>query len=124
MLERVYDASAFNVAVQDGVDAGQSVPHVHAHVIPRRRGDLDAAGGNDAIYGMLEGEEGNVGKHLSEAENNEGRKRLGGEDGRRGRFPAVDADERRPRSQEEMREEAEWLAREMEKEAGLPGRTE
>ncbi|KAI5287275.1 hypothetical protein KEM52_001675, partial [Ascosphaera acerosa] len=63
MIERVYRASSLNIAIQDGVDAGQSVPHVHAHVIPRQRGDLDDRGGSDAIYGMMNGAEGNIGRH-------------------------------------------------------------
>ena len=36
ILKLVYGAKGFNVAIQDGKDAGQSVPHVHVHVIPRR----------------------------------------------------------------------------------------
>lgn len=31
----------FNVGVNDGEAAGQSVPHVHVHLIPRRRGDVE-----------------------------------------------------------------------------------
>lgn len=106
-VERVFNASALNIAIQDGVDAGQSVPHVHAHIIPRQKDDLAEAGGTDAIYRMMESEEGDVGEHLREkAAQTNGEKR--------GRFPAVDADEsRKPRSEEEMREEAEWLAKEM-----------
>ncbi|KAK1139636.1 Dinucleoside triphosphate hydrolase [Aspergillus melleus] len=61
MIERVYGASSLNIAVQDGVDAGQSVPHVHTHVIPRKRADLDHKGGTDAVYDMLDGEEGDNG---------------------------------------------------------------
>ena len=107
-LKRVYGASALNVAVQDGAAAGQSVPHVHAHVIPRHEGDMDDRGGGDKIYEMLEGEEGDVGKAQREDE----RDREGG----RRKTVTPDAD-RKPRSAEVMREEAEWLAREMEKDA-------
>ena len=32
---QVYKASSLNIAVQDGEDAGQSVAHVHVHIIPR-----------------------------------------------------------------------------------------
>jgi len=36
----------FNIGVNDGVAAGQTVPHVHVHVIPRYRGDVaDPRGG-------------------------------------------------------------------------------
>jgi bis(5'-adenosyl)-triphosphatase len=42
---------SFNVAVQDGVAAGQSVPHVHVHILPRTTGDYER---NDDIYQDLE----------------------------------------------------------------------
>ena len=92
-LGRVYKASAFNVAMQDGKAAGQTVPHVHCHIIPRRDGDMDSRGGGDKLYEMLEGEEGNV--HAAQT-----------------RFK-TDA-ERKDRTHDEMRAEAEMLAREME----------
>lgn len=50
-LKRQYNCDAFNVAVQDGVGAGQSVPHVHVHILPRYRGDWER---NDDIYDQLE----------------------------------------------------------------------
>ncbi|KAF2012971.1 HIT-like protein [Aaosphaeria arxii CBS 175.79] len=103
-IERVFSASALNIAVQDGADAGQSVPHVHAHVIPRRRDDLKEMGGTDAVYDLLQGEEGDLGRQFEE---------------RGGRFPKVDDKSRRARSEEEMRVEAEWLAGEMEKDRGV-----
>ena len=31
--------TGFNFGVNDGVDAGQSIPHCHFHLIPRRSGD-------------------------------------------------------------------------------------
>lgn len=43
---------ASNVAVQDGREAGQSVPHVHVHVLPRKEGDFES---NDDVYEELEG---------------------------------------------------------------------
>lgn len=37
---------AFNVGINDRLAAGQTVPHVHVHLIPRRRGDVvDPRGG-------------------------------------------------------------------------------
>lgn len=51
VLKQRYECDAFNVAVQDGASAGQSVPHVHAHILPRYGGDLER---NDDIYDQLE----------------------------------------------------------------------
>lgn len=103
MVERVYNASSLNVAIQDGPDAGQSVPHVHTHIIPRRDADLDDRGGGDAIYGMLEGEEGDIGDQMKQRGS------------ARPKFPAVDNDKWEPRSAQEMLKEARWLAMEMAK---------
>lgn len=101
-VQRVYHASALNIAIQDGEAAGQSVPHLHAHVIPRHAADLDHKGGSDAIYEMMDSDEGDVGAHLRE----------------RQRFPAPDVGgERKARGTEEMEREARWLAEEVEKDA-------
>ena len=35
------DISAFNIGVNAGVDAGQSIMHCHVHLIPRRKGDIE-----------------------------------------------------------------------------------
>lgn len=119
-LKRIYSASALNIAIQDGPAAGQSVPHVHAHIIPRKYHDLDAQGGGDALYGLLEGPEGDVGGHLFEAEvERRVQERLNGEKGKKektyNRFPVQEDENRKPRTMEEMIEEAEMLAREMKK---------
>jgi bis(5'-adenosyl)-triphosphatase len=45
------DQTAFNVAVQDGRAAGQSVAHCHVHILPRREGDFTR---NDEVYSALE----------------------------------------------------------------------
>ena len=40
------DISAFNIGVNIGRDAGQSIMHCHIHLIPRRKGDVkDPRGG-------------------------------------------------------------------------------
>ena len=101
VIERVYQASSLNIAIQDGIDAGQSVPHVHTHIIPRKASDLDDRGGSDAIYGMLDGEEGNIGKHQHDWIQI------------RPKFPVVDDKIRGARSEDEMAQEALSLARQM-----------
>lgn len=44
-------AVSFNIGVQDGKSAGQSVPHVHVHILPRADGDFER---NDDVYDELE----------------------------------------------------------------------
>jgi diadenosine tetraphosphate (Ap4A) HIT family hydrolase len=46
LLAEQHKPDGFNVGVNDGKAAGQTVPHAHIHVIPRRNGDVpDARGG-------------------------------------------------------------------------------
>jgi diadenosine tetraphosphate (Ap4A) HIT family hydrolase len=33
--------TAFNIGINDGKDAGQSIHHLHVHLIPRRKGDIE-----------------------------------------------------------------------------------
>jgi len=41
-----YGVTDFNIGINDGLAAGQTVPHAHIHVIPRRHGDVpDPKGG-------------------------------------------------------------------------------
>eukprot|EP00924_Labyrinthula_sp_SR-Ha-C_P001610 maker-scaffold_18-snap-gene-3.4-mRNA-1 protein AED:0.05 eAED:0.05 QI:0/0/0/1/1/1/2/0/269 len=40
-VEELANCDSSNVAVQDGVNSGQSVPHVHVHILPRRKGDFE-----------------------------------------------------------------------------------
>ncbi|XP_060659338.1 nitrilase and fragile histidine triad fusion protein NitFhit [Drosophila nasuta] len=51
LLEQIYGTTSATVTVQDGAQAGQTVPHVHFHVMPRRTGDF---GHNDQIYVKLD----------------------------------------------------------------------
>jgi bis(5'-adenosyl)-triphosphatase len=46
-LEAHFHASALTLAIQDGSAAGQTVPHVHIHLLPRRAGDFER---NDEVY--------------------------------------------------------------------------
>jgi diadenosine tetraphosphate (Ap4A) HIT family hydrolase len=46
LLIEQYNPDGFNVGVNEGLAAGQTVPHAHIHVIPRRHGDVaDPRGG-------------------------------------------------------------------------------
>ena len=46
LLADKYRPDAFNIGVNDGAAAGQTVRHAHIHVIPRRNGDaVDPRGG-------------------------------------------------------------------------------
>lgn len=47
MLEEYYKTTSATVTVQDGEFAGQTVSHVHCHVMPRKQGDFEH---NDEIY--------------------------------------------------------------------------
>jgi len=38
-VERAVDADAMTVAINDGEAAGQEIPHVHGHLVPRFEGD-------------------------------------------------------------------------------------
>jgi bis(5'-adenosyl)-triphosphatase len=54
VLKNAYPkTTAFNIAVQDGKDAGQSVQHVHVHILPRHSKD-DFEERNDDVYDKLE----------------------------------------------------------------------
>ena len=44
LLTRAFAADGFDWTIQDGRSAGQSVPHLHLHIIPRRMGDLPEPG--------------------------------------------------------------------------------
>ncbi|GLD92024.1 hypothetical protein PINS_up000557 [Pythium insidiosum] len=50
-VQRHYQATALTFAIQDGRDAGQTVPHVHIHVLPRRTDDFAR---NDDVYTEIE----------------------------------------------------------------------
>ncbi|MEX1013730.1 MAG: HIT domain-containing protein [Candidatus Paceibacterota bacterium] len=38
-LKETFDAEGFNFAWNDGKNCGQSVPHFHLHIVPRKEGD-------------------------------------------------------------------------------------
>ncbi|KAL1879832.1 Dinucleoside triphosphate hydrolase [Diaporthe australafricana] len=99
---------SFNIAVQDGPEAGQTVAHVHVHIIPRVRGvsskPEDTAG--DELYERMAREEGNVGgalwdRRAAEERGGPGRPVPGGS------FDRIEDSQRQARSMEEMVAEAE-----------------
>jgi bis(5'-adenosyl)-triphosphatase len=89
-------SGSFTVAVQDGPDSGQTVPHLHVHVIPRRKGDVGDS--PDAIYTEMSSEDGNIGGALWDRERRPAPA---------GRMPRIEDAARSPRTQQQMEEEAE-----------------
>ncbi|KAF3334861.1 Bis(5'-adenosyl)-triphosphatase [Carex littledalei] len=53
-LEKYHNATSLTLNIQDGPEAGQSVAHVHIHVVPRKVGDFER---NDDIYDALDEKE-------------------------------------------------------------------
>jgi len=40
-LDREFHPAGYNIGINDGTAAGQTVPHLHIHLIPRYTGDRD-----------------------------------------------------------------------------------
>ncbi|KAK4231396.1 HIT-like domain-containing protein [Podospora fimiseda] len=96
-------AGSFNIAVQDGPEAGQTVPHVHVHVIPRIKGSTgkeEGSGEGDELYEKMAGEDGNIGGKLWDWERQ--KRPVAGKGG----FERIEEKERRERGMREMEEEA------------------
>ena len=92
-LEKAFQADALTVSIQDGEHAGQSVPHLHVHILPRKKGDFEP---NDIVYEHLE----KFGFDLKQLAD------------KAQQGIAVDADEdRKPRTAELMKDEAQFLSR-------------
>lgn len=49
-IEYYYKADALNIAIQDGYYSGQSIPHLHTHVIPRYK----SSNFGDEIYKKID----------------------------------------------------------------------
>ncbi|KAJ7539441.1 hypothetical protein O6H91_11G092900 [Diphasiastrum complanatum] len=61
-LEAYFKASSLTFAIQDGPAAGQTVPHVHIHILPRSTGDFEK---NDDIYDVIDDKEKDLAEHLN-----------------------------------------------------------
>lgn len=57
VIEKHHSASSLTVAIQDGPEAGQTVKHVHVHILPRKPGDFQKS---DDVYEKLEKQDKNV----------------------------------------------------------------
>ncbi|KAF9110295.1 hypothetical protein BGX27_006553 [Mortierella sp. AM989] len=90
IIEKEYAATSLTIACQDGPEAGQTVPHCHVHIVPRRLGDYVS---NDDIYSDISS---NSNELLTKSDLSEPK--------------GVDNDERRPRSEQDMAEEASRLS--------------
>jgi len=110
VIERVYGADGLTIACQDGKAAGQTVPHVHFHLLPRKlRGDRFP--NNDDVYPALERAEGSLTQELRSVRTAQ----RSADQERSEPMPVheplkVDADDdRKPRTMGEMEKEATWL---------------
>ncbi|GMT24905.1 hypothetical protein PFISCL1PPCAC_16202, partial [Pristionchus fissidentatus] len=54
MLEKKHGVDSSTVCVQDGPQSGQTIKHVHVHILPRRANDFGGGGtSTDAVYAEL-----------------------------------------------------------------------
>lgn len=53
-IEPFFKATSLTFAIQDGAQAGQTVPHVHVHILPRKLGDFE---NNDEVYDVIDEKE-------------------------------------------------------------------
>jgi bis(5'-adenosyl)-triphosphatase len=74
-------AMSLTLCIQDGPQAGQTVPNVHIHILPRKEGDFE---NNDEVYDAIDDGEKSLSKQL-------------------------DNEERKDRTPKEMHEEAHML---------------
>ena len=70
VLKSVFNCEGFDWTIQDGVSAGQTVPHLHLHIIPRKPFDMPES---NEWYSKIPQNE----AHLLDSEN---RKRLSDDD--------------------------------------------
>jgi diadenosine tetraphosphate (Ap4A) HIT family hydrolase len=50
-IDKEFSPAGYNIGINDGATAGQTVPHLHIHLIPRYKGDVaDPRGGVRWIF--------------------------------------------------------------------------
>ncbi|ODQ81412.1 hypothetical protein BABINDRAFT_159710 [Babjeviella inositovora NRRL Y-12698] len=107
-IQHHYKADSLNLSIQDGPEAGQSVPHLHTHIIPRYKAD----GYGDAMYLMLEKKD--LAREFGEAAKDWAiRREIFKQEGTFSKV--LDDNQRTGRLQEVMLEEALMLKAELEK---------
>ncbi|OBZ68369.1 Bis(5'-nucleosyl)-tetraphosphatase [asymmetrical] [Grifola frondosa] len=105
VVEHAYGADGLTIACQDGKAAGQTVPHVHFHLLPRRL-QREPFANNDEIYPALEQAEGTLAHDMQSSQVPTAFK----PEHTKPQPIKVDADEdRKPRTMEDMEKEALWL---------------
>lgn len=55
LLDGKYHPDGYNIGINIGKDAGQSIPHVHIHLIPRYNGDV--ANPRGGVRGVIPGKQ-------------------------------------------------------------------
>ncbi|CAO1615120.1 unnamed protein product [Sympodiomycopsis kandeliae] len=96
-LEHLLGCTSTTISIQDGAEAGQSVNHLHVHILPRKVGDFVV---NDKIYEHLEKFGFGLRDTLSKQQQDKVRSAV---------VPDAEED-RKPRSKDQMRQEAQWLS--------------
>ncbi|KAL6450001.1 LOW QUALITY PROTEIN: HNT2 Bis(5'-adenosyl)-triphosphatase [Candida maltosa Xu316] len=102
-IQKTYNADSLNIAIQDGPESGQSVPHLHTHIIPRFKND----GYGDSMYTKLDVKD--LDQEYRDFYKRKEVYRL-----QKNELAKKDED-RTERTEEVMAMEAKWLAEELEK---------
>ncbi|PHJ19832.1 diadenosine tetraphosphatase family protein [Cystoisospora suis] len=98
LLVTKYKADSYNITLQDGKASGQTVAHVHLHIMPRFPHDFDKLRKDNEAKKVGQGEK----KEEKDKKENEEKQR-----------PGVDREEQKPRTRQDMIDEAlelrEWM---------------
>ncbi|KAL2916068.1 Dinucleoside triphosphate hydrolase [Polyrhizophydium stewartii] len=103
VIEHEYKAESLSITLQDGPHAGQSVPHVHVHIIPRFKGDWL---NNDDIYPEIQRKEAQLAHGLA---SDAGDAKAAAAISAKIKPAGPDAEERPPRTQDDMAAESAVL---------------